>query len=127
MHDFLKPGDITEIRGVITTEISNIENRINSPLIAKEDGLNHLADILDRATLEEERNQTQTQRSREEVQLVGLKKALYRIDNETEDYGYCNSCGVEIEKGRLVSVPTADYCVDCQTISEIKLKQGAMH
>ncbi|EPR7484002.1 TPA: TraR/DksA family transcriptional regulator [Vibrio parahaemolyticus] len=127
MKHFLKPGDISEIRGVITTQILTIEDRINSPLSNVGDGQIQLADMNDRATLEEERNQSQAQRLREEVQLMDLKNALFRIDNETEDFGYCESCGAEIEKRRLLTVPSADYCVDCQNFKEIKSKQGALH
>lgn len=127
MQHFLKPSDITEIRGVITTKISNIEERVNSPHKNAESGLNQLADISDRATLEEERNQSQAQRMREERQLLDLRKALFRIDNNAEDFGYCESCGVEIGKKRLLSVPSADYCVDCLGILEIKSKQGVIH
>ena len=44
-----------------------------------------------------------------------------RIDQE--DYGYCDTCGVEIGVQRLEARPTATQCVDCKTLDEIKEKQ----
>jgi DnaK suppressor protein len=39
------------------------------------------------------------------------------------EYGWCESCGVEIGIRRLEARPTADLCVDCKTLAEIKEKQ----
>jgi DnaK suppressor protein len=42
---------------------------------------------------------------------------------DQEDYGYCESCGVEIGIKRLEARPTADLCIDCKTLDEIREKQ----
>ncbi|MEW7950737.1 TraR/DksA C4-type zinc finger protein, partial [Enterobacter hormaechei subsp. xiangfangensis] len=44
---------------------------------------------------------------------------------EDEDFGYCESCGVEIGIRRLEARPTADLCIDCKTLAEIREKQMA--
>jgi DnaK suppressor protein len=36
------------------------------------------------------------------------------------EYGYCNTCGIEIALNRLEARPTADQCIDCKTVSEKK-------
>ncbi|HHL44969.1 MAG TPA: RNA polymerase-binding protein DksA, partial [Gammaproteobacteria bacterium] len=41
----------------------------------------------------------------------------------TGDYGYCESCGVEIGIRRLEARPTATQCIDCKTLDEIREKQ----
>lgn len=41
------------------------------------------------------------------------------------DYGYCEGCGIEIE--RLNAYPTANKCVDCKSLEELKLKQKRCH
>lgn len=41
---------------------------------------------------------------------------------EDEDFGYCESCGVEIGIRRLEARPTADLCIDCKTLAEIREK-----
>ena len=44
---------------------------------------------------------------------------------QDEDFGYCESCGVEIGIRRLEARPTADLCIDCKTLAEIREKQMA--
>ena len=51
------------------------------------------------------------------------KKTLKKV--EDEDFGYCESCGVEIGIRRLEARPTADLCIDCKTLAEIREKQMA--
>ena len=56
------------------------------------------------------------------------RKLIKKIDKtlqliEDEEYGWCESCGVEIGIRRLEARPTADMCVDCKTLAEIKEKQ----
>ena len=38
---------------------------------------------------------------------------------------YCEHCGIEIGIRRLEARPTAELCVDCKTLAEIKEKQLA--
>ena len=42
---------------------------------------------------------------------------------EQDDYGFCDACGVEIGIKRLEARPTANLCIDCKTLDEIKEKQ----
>ncbi len=48
---------------------------------------------------------------RRKLQLSQIKAALRRI--ETNDYGFCATCGEEIIAGRLVINPTATRCINC--------------
>jgi RNA polymerase-binding protein DksA len=50
-----------------------------------------------------------------------IDKTLTKLDND--DYGYCDHCGSEIGIKRLEARPTADLCVDCKALAEIKEKQ----
>ena len=54
--------------------------------------------------------------------FLDLQKQLQLI--EDEDFGYCVTCGIEIGIRRLEARPTADQCIDCKTLSEIKEKQS---
>ncbi|MDD1634887.1 MAG: TraR/DksA C4-type zinc finger protein [Methylococcaceae bacterium] len=42
---------------------------------------------------------------------------------ESGDYGFCESCGIEIGIRRLEARPTATLCIDCKTLDEIREKQ----
>ncbi len=39
------------------------------------------------------------------------------------DFGYCENCGEEIGLKRLEARPTANLCIDCKTLDEIREKQ----
>lgn len=83
--------------------------------------LENYADPNDRASQEEEFSLELRTRDRERKLLKKINKTLQFI--ESGDYGYCDSCGVEIGIRRLEARPTADLCIDCKTFAEIKEKQ----
>ena len=78
-------------------------------------------DPADRATQEEEFSLELRTRDRERKLIKKIDKTLIRV--EDNDYGFCDQCGIEIGIRRLEARPTADLCVDCKTLDEIKEKQ----
>lgn len=84
-----------------------------------------MPDVNDRATQEEEFALTLRTRNRERKLIRKIDKSL--ADIESGDYGYCQTCGVEIGIRRLEARPTATECIDCKTLSEIKEKQTHGH
>lgn len=78
-------------------------------------------DPADRATQEEEFSIELRTRDRERKLIKKIDQTIERIDQE--DYGYCDTCGVEIGLRRLEARPTATQCVDCKTLDEIKERQ----
>jgi DnaK suppressor protein len=81
-----------------------------------------LPDINDRATQEEEFAIELRTRDRERKLIRKIEQSLQAI--EDEDYGYCDTCGIEIGLRRLEARPTATQCIDCKTLAEIKEKQN---
>lgn len=75
----------------------------------------------DRATQEEEFSLELRTRDRERKLIKKIEEALSKIDQN--EYGYCESCGVEIGIRRLEARPTATLCIDCKTLDEIKERQ----
>ncbi|WP_019519438.1 RNA polymerase-binding protein DksA [Faucicola boevrei] len=84
-----------------------------------------MPDINDRATQEEEFALALRTRDRERKLIRKIDKSLAEI--ESGDYGFCETCGVEIGLRRLEARPTATQCIDCKTLSEIKEKQAWGH
>ena len=78
-------------------------------------------DPADRATQEEEFSLELRTRDRERKLIKKIDKTIDRIDED--DYGFCDQCGVDIGIRRLEARPTADLCVDCKTLDEIREKQ----
>ena len=78
-------------------------------------------DPSDRATQEEESSLELRTRDRERKLIKKIDKTLVRI--EEDDYGFCDQCGIDIGIRRLEARPTAELCVDCKTLDEIREKQ----
>ena len=78
-------------------------------------------DPADRATQEEEFSIELRTRDRERKLIKKIDNTIDRLD--AEDYGYCDTCGIEIGLRRLEARPTATQCVDCKSLDEIKEKQ----
>lgn len=83
----------------------------------------NLPDPNDRASQEEEFSIELRARDRERKLLRKIEKSLRRI--ESDEYGYCESCGVEIGIRRLEARPTAELCIDCKQLEEQREKTRA--
>ena len=79
------------------------------------------ADDLDRASQEEEFAFELRTRDRERKLINKIASSIELL--KQDDYGYCESCGVNIGIKRLEARPTATHCIDCKTLDEIKEKQ----
>ena len=88
----------------------------------KDDATN-FPDPNDRATQEEEISLELRTRDRERKLIKKINEAQKRI--EDLEYGYCETCGVEIGVGRLEARPTAELCIDCKTLEEVRERQNA--
>jgi RNA polymerase-binding protein DksA len=55
--------------------------------------------------------------ARARAELQNIAEALERIDNRS--FGLCNDCGAAIAAARIEAMPTAEYCIDCQSRQEI--------
>ncbi len=86
----------------------------------KEEAVNY-ADPVDRAAQEEEFAIELRTRDRERKLIKKIEKTLELIEHN--DFGYCDSCGVEIGIRRLEARPTAELCIDCKSLAEIREKQ----
>ena len=62
-------------------------------------------------------------RDRERKLIKKIDETIGRI--EANEYGYCDSCGVEIGLKRLEARPTATLCIDCKTLDEMRERQVA--
>jgi len=81
----------------------------------------NLPDPSDRASLEEERRMELREGDRIRKLIKKIDKTIEKI--HSEDYGYCEACGIEIGIERLEARPTADLCIDCKMLEEIREKQ----
>jgi DnaK suppressor protein len=81
------------------------------------------ADPNDRASQESDMALELHNRGRERKLIKKIDETIVRID--ANEYGYCESCGVEIGPKRLEARPTATRCIDCKTLDELRERQVA--
>jgi len=81
------------------------------------------ADPNDRASQESDMALELRNRDRERKLIKKIDETIAKIDSG--DYGYCDSCGIEIGLKRLEARPTATLCIDCKTLDEIRERQLA--
>ena len=108
-------------RGLLLAWKNELMEEVDRTMSHMKDEASNFPDPADRASQEEEFSIELRTRDRE-------RKLIKKIDSttellETDDYGYCDACGVEIGIRRLEARPTATLCVDCKTLDEIKEKQ----
>ena len=92
--------------------LSGIQEKTeNKPEINKDIG-----DAIDSSVEEQKRELDLLLQDREQARLTGIEIALKRI--ESDDFGYCDECGEAISKKRLLAVPLARMCINCQSNEE---------
>lgn len=102
---------------------NQLREEVDRTLNHMQDEAANFPDPVDRAAQEEEFSLELRARDRERKLIKKIEKTLQKI--EDEDFGFCDTCGIEIGIRRLEARPTADQCIDCKTLAEIKEKQMA--
>jgi DnaK suppressor protein len=80
------------------------------------DSANSQPDLLDRASLESDRDLALHIQDRERKLIRKINAALNRI--EEGEYGICEICGEEIDLRRLRVRPVTTCCIDCKRAQE---------
>ena len=99
------------------------DNDIDRTVHHMQDDVTAFADPNDRASQESDMALELRNRDRERKLIKKIDETLRSIDSG--DYGYCESCGIEIGLKRLEARPTATLCIDCKTLDEMRERQVA--
>jgi RNA polymerase-binding transcription factor len=108
-------------RAALNAWKKELEDEITRTVQQMRDVPENPPDPNDRASQETDMSLELRSRDRERKLIKKIDEAIERID--TGDYGYCEVCGVEIGVERLEARPTAELCIDCKTLDEIREKQ----
>ncbi|HFD79551.1 MAG TPA: RNA polymerase-binding protein DksA [Gammaproteobacteria bacterium] len=112
---------IEHFRNILLTWKSELMQEVDRTVHHMQDEAANFPDPNDRATQESEFSMELRARDRERKLIKKIDEALMHLDND--EYGYCETCGVEIGIRRLEARPTATQCIDCKTLDEIREKQ----
>ncbi|QNS01919.1 MAG: RNA polymerase-binding protein DksA [Buchnera aphidicola (Pentalonia nigronervosa)] len=118
---YMNKAQISHFYKILKTWKNQLKNEINHTFFNIQEKATNFPDPIDRATQEEEFSLELRNRDRSRKLIKKIEHTLLRIKNK--DFGYCDSCGIEIGIRRLEARPTAKLCIDCKTLAEIRKKQ----
>lgn len=124
-EEYMNDAQLAHFRKILLAWKNSLMAEAESTKNYIQDESTAMPDINDRATQEEEFALALRTRDRERKLIRKIDKSLTEINSG--DYGFCQTCGVEIGLRRLEARPTATQCIDCKTLSEIKEKQAWGH
>ena len=121
-EEYMSDAQLAHFKVILESWRNNLREEVDRTMNHMQDEAANFPDPVDRAAQEEEFALELRTRDRERKLIKKIEKTLQLI--EEEDFGYCDTCGIEIGIRRLEARPTADQCVDCKTLAEIKEKQA---
>lgn len=118
---FMNVKQSDHFRQILLAWKANLLDEVSKTIhLMQDENINH-PDPNDRASQETDMSLELRNRDRERKLLKKIDSTMARVDND--DYGWCDRCGIEIGIRRLEARPTAELCVDCKTLNEIKERQ----
>jgi RNA polymerase-binding transcription factor len=120
-EEFMNEKQLDHFRNILNGWKSELMEEVDRTVDHMKDDAANFPDPADRASQEEEFSLELRTRDRERKLIKKIDESLNMVDSG--DYGYCDTCGVEIGIRRLEARPTATQCIDCKSLDEIKEKQ----
>lgn len=120
-EEYMNDKQKDHFRSILNAWKAELMEEVDRTVTHMKDEAANFPDPADRATQEEEFSLELRTRDRERKLIKKIEKTLELID--ADDYGYCDTCGVDIGIKRLEARPTATLCIDCKTLDEIKERQ----
>ncbi|ANS84480.1 RNA polymerase-binding protein DksA [Vibrio scophthalmi] len=120
-EEYMSPEQMAHFNQILQAWRNQLRQEVDRTVHHMQDEAANFPDPVDRASQEEEFSLELRNRDRERRLIKKIEKTLTKI--EEDDFGFCESCGVEIGVRRLEARPTADLCIDCKTLAEMKEKQ----
>jgi DnaK suppressor protein len=120
-EEYMSDSMRAHFTGILQKWKQELMEEVDRTVLHMQDEAANFPDPADRASQEEEFSLELRARDRERKLIKKIDETIQLI--EDNDYGWCDSCGVEIGIRRLEARPTATLCIDCKTLAEIKEKQ----
>ena len=120
-EDYMNDTQRDHFRSILLAWKRELMEEVDRTVHHMQDEAANFPDPNDRATQESEFSMELRARDRERKLIKKIDETIGKLDHD--DYGYCDSCGVEIGVRRLEARPTAALCIDCKTLDEIREKQ----
>ncbi len=118
---YMGAKQVEHFRNILDTWKAKLIEEMERTVHHMRDEAANFPDPNDRASQESDFALELRTRDRERKLIKKIDESLRDLDNG--DYGYCETCGIEIGIRRLEARPTATLCIDCKTLDEIRERQ----
>ena len=122
-EEYMNEDQIEHFRQILNNWRAELFEEVSKTINVMQDEYSNLPDPNDRASQETDMSLELRNRDRDRKLLKKIVSSISKLD--TDEYGWCERCGIEIGISRLEARPTAELCIDCKTLEEIKEKQRA--
>ena len=122
-EEYMNSKQLAHFKNMLVDMKRGLSQDIDRTVHTMQDEATIFADPNDRASQESDMSLELRNRDRERKLIKKIDETIVKID--AGEYGYCDSCGVEIGLKRLEARPTATLCIDCKTLDELREKQVA--
>lgn len=120
-EEYMNEAQQEHFRKILQNWKAELRAEVDRTVHHMQDEAANFPDPNDRATQESEFSLELRTRDRERKLIKKIDDSLDNIDSG--DYGFCESCGIDVGVRRLEARPTATLCIDCKTLDEIREKQ----
>ena len=119
-EEYMNAKQLAHFRNMLAEMKRELSQDIDRTVHTMQDEATIFADPNDRASQESDMSLELRNRDRERKLIKKIDETIAKID--AGEYGYCESCGVEIGLKRLEARPTATLCIDCKDARRVARK-----
>jgi DnaK suppressor protein len=120
-EEYMNEMQVEHFRNILLAWKRSLMEEVDRTVHHMQDDAANFPDPNDRATQESEFSMELRARDRERKLIKEIDESIRHLDSN--EFGYCEACGVEIGVKRLEARPTATLCIDCKILDEIREKQ----
>ena len=119
-EEYMNEAQVEHFHNILGSWKMELMQEVDRTVHHMQDEAANFPDPNDRASQESDFTMELRTRDRERKLIKKIDESIDNLDSG--DYGYCDDCGIEIGIRRLEARPTANQCIDCKSLSEIREK-----
>ena len=119
-EEYMNEAQVEHFHNILGAWKMELMQEVDRTVHHMQDEAANFPDPNDRASQESDFTMELRTRDRERKLIKKIDESVDFLDSG--DYGYCEECGIEIGIRRLEARPTANLCIDCKSLSEIREK-----
>jgi DnaK suppressor protein len=120
-EEYMGLAQLEHFKNILDGWRAELKDETNRTVTHMQDETANHPDPTDRASQETDMALELRGRDRDRKLIKKIEESIVHL--KSGDFGFCEKCGEDIGFKRLEARPTANLCIDCKTIDEIREKQ----